>query len=165
MDALNNKWLGTLSNGVIYVSPDGSTILKQFNTSNSPLTDNRVSSIASDPKSGTVYFGTQRGLSSYKTIAIEPLVDCDQIKAGPNPFLIPNDNLLRIDGLVEGSSIKILTISGSLVSEFETPGGRVANWDGRDLNGNLVSSGIYIIVGYNKDGSKVCTGKVAIVRR
>jgi ligand-binding sensor domain-containing protein len=165
VDALNNKWLGTLSNGVIYVSPDGSTILKQFNTSNSPLTDNRVSSIAADPKTGTVYFGTQRGLSSYKTIAIEPLTDCDQIKAGPNPFLIPNDNLLRIDGLVEGSSVKILTISGTLVSEFETPGGRVANWNGRDVNGNLVSSGIYIIVGYNKDGSKVCTGKVAIVRK
>jgi hypothetical protein len=58
-----------------------------------------------------------------------------------------------------------LSISGALVAEFETPGGRVANWDGRDVNGNLVGSGIYIIVGYNKDGSKVCTGKVAIVRR
>jgi ligand-binding sensor domain-containing protein len=165
VDALNNKWLGTLSNGVLYVSPDGSTILKQFNTSNSPLTDNKVSTIATDPKSGKVYFGTQRGLSSYKTIAIEPLEECDRITAGPNPFLIPNDNLLRIDGLVEGSSIKILSISGTLISEFETPGGRVANWDGRDLNGNLVSSGIYVIVGYNKDGSKVCTGKVAIVRK
>lgn len=165
VDALNNKWLGTLSNGVLYLSPDGSTILNQFNTSNSPLTDNKVSSIAVDSKNGRVYFGTQKGLSSYKTIAIEALEDCDRITAGPNPFIIPNDKLLRIDGLVEGSSIKVLTISGTLVSEFETPGGRVANWNGRDLNGNFVSSGIYIIVGYNKDGSKVCTGKVAIVRK
>jgi len=165
VDALNNKWLGTLSNGVLYVSPDGSTILKQFNTSNSPLTDNKVSSIAVDSKSGTVYFGTQKGLSSYKTIAIEPLEECDKITAGPNPFLIPGDKLLRIDGLVENSSIKILTISGTLVAEFETPGGRIANWDGRDLNNNFVSSGIYIIVGYDKDGAKVCTGKVAVVRK
>ncbi len=165
VDALNNKWLGTLSNGVLYVSPDGSTILKQFNTSNSPLTDNKVSSIATDPKSGRVFFGTQKGLSSYETIAIEALEECDRITAGPSPYVIPSDKLLRIDGLVEGSSIKILTISGTLVSEFETPGGRVASWDGRDLNGNYVSSGIYIIVGYNKDGSKVCTGKAAIVRK
>ena len=165
VDALNNKWLGTLSSGAIYVSPDGSTILKQFNTSNSPITDNRISSIATDPKSGKVYFGTQKGLSSYKTIAIEPLTDCDKITAGPNPFVIPNSNQLRIDGLVEGSSVKILTISGTLVAEFDSPGGRIANWDGRDMNGSYVSSGIYIIVGYNKDGSKVCTGKVAVVRR
>ena len=165
VDALNNKWLGTLSSGAIYVSPDGSTILKQFNTSNSPITDNKISSIATDPKSGKVYFGTQKGLSSYKTIAIEPLTDCDKITAGPNPFVIPNNNQLRIDGLVEGSSIKILSISGTLVAEFDTPGGRIANWDGRDMNGSYVASGIYIIVGYNKDGSKVCTGKVAVVRR
>ena len=33
------------------------------------------------------------------------------------------------------------------------------------MNGSYVASGIYIIVGYNKDGSKVCTGKVAVVRR
>ncbi len=165
VDALNNKWLGTLSSGVLYVSPDGSTILRQFNTSNSPLTDNKVTSIAADPKNGKVYFGTQKGLSSYQTVAIEPLTECDKITVGPSPFLIPNDKLLRIDGLVEGSSIKILTISGILVAEFETPGGRVANWDGKDLNGNYVSSGIYIIVGYNKDGSKVCTGKAAIIRK
>jgi ligand-binding sensor domain-containing protein len=165
VDALNNKWLGTLSNGVLYVSPDGSTILKQFNTSNSPLTDNRVTSIAVDSKSGTVYFGTQKGLSSYNTIAIEALEDCDRITAGPSPFIIPNDKLLRIDGLVEGSSVKILAISGTLVAEFESPGGRIANWDGRDLNGNFVSSGIYIIVGYDNEGSKVCTGKVAVVRK
>lgn len=165
VDALNNKWLGTLSSGAIYVSPDGSTILKQFNISNSPITDNRISSIATDSKSGVVYFGTQKGLSSYKTIAIEPLTDCDNITAGPNPYVIPNNNQLRIDGLVEGSSVKILSISGTLVAEFDTPGGRIANWDGRDLNGRYVASGIYIIVGYNKDGSKVCTGKVAVVRR
>ncbi|MGH2575210.1 MAG: hypothetical protein ACRDFC_05850 [Ignavibacteria bacterium] len=164
-DALNNKWLGTLSNGVIYVSPDGSTILNQFNTSNSPLLDNSVSSIATDKKSGKVYFGSQRGMASYQTIAIEALEECDKITAGPNPYLIPNDNLLRIDGLVEGSSIKILTLSGTLIREFETPGGRIANWDGRDLNGNLVATGIYIIAGFNKDASKVCTGKVAVIRK
>jgi hypothetical protein len=164
-DALNNKWIATLSNGLIYVSPDGSTILAEYNTSNSPLLDNSISTIATDPKGGKVFFGTQYGLISYQTVAVEPLADCGKITAGPNPYLIPNDNLLRIDGLVEGSSVKILTISGTLVDEFESPGGRIANWDGRDQNGNLVATGIYIIAGFNKDASKVCTGKVAVVRR
>jgi ligand-binding sensor domain-containing protein len=164
-DALNNKWLGTFSNGVVYVSSDGSTLLNRLNKDNSPLPDNHINCIETDSHSGKVYFGTQYGLVSYQTVALEPLQDCDKIKAGPNPYVIPNDNLLRIDGLVEGSSIKILTISGSLVSEFDSPGGRIANWDGRDMRGSYVPSGIYIIVGYNKDGSKVCTGKVAVIRR
>lgn len=165
VDALNNKWIGTVTDGVIYVSSDGSTILKEFNMSNSPLPDNNIVSIATDPGSGKIYFGTQKGLISYQSIAVQPLTDCGKITAGPNPYLIPSDKQLRIDGLVEGSSVKILTISGILVNDFVSPGGRIANWDGRDKNGKLVASGIYIIVGYNKDGSKVCTGKVAIVRR
>src|SRR5206468_8464581 len=51
VDALNNKWIATFSNGLSYVSPDGSTILAKFNTSNSPLLDNSVGSIAIDHKS------------------------------------------------------------------------------------------------------------------
>ncbi len=165
VDALNNKWLGTISDGVIYVSPDGSTLLKRFNTANSYLLDNKIISIATDNETGKVFFGSEKGLVSYNTIAVNPLAECDQIKVGPNPFVIPGSSQLRIDGLVEESTVKILSISGILVAEFETPGGRIANWDGRDQNGNYVSSGIYIIAGYNKDGSKVCKGKVAIVRQ
>lgn len=165
VDALNNKWLGTISNGVIYVSPDGSTLLSRFNTSNSPLLDNRITSIKSDRNTGTTYFGSEKGMVSYKTIAVNPLSECDVIKVGPNPFIVPGTAPLRIDGLVEESTVKILSISGVLVAEFETPGGRIANWDGKDLNGNYVASGIYIVAGFNKDGSKVCKGKVAIVRQ
>jgi len=163
-DALNNKWVATF-NGLLYLSPDGSTILAQYNINNSPLLENRVFSIAVNPGNGKVYFGTSKGLVSYTTLAVEPLADCDRIAAGPNPYLIPNEVKLRIDGFVEGSTVKILTISGTLVREFESPGGRVAEWDGRDENGNLVATGIYIIAGYNKDASKVCTGKVAVVRK
>jgi len=165
VDALNNKWLGTINNGLIYVSPDGSTLLNRFTTLNSPLIDNRINTIKADGNSGKVYFGSEKGIVSYQTIAVNPLSECDKIHAGPNPFVVPSGTQLRIDGLVEESTVKILTISGTLVAEFETPGGRIANWDGRDLYGNYVSSGIYIIAGYNKDGSKVCTGKVAIVRK
>jgi len=165
VDALNNKWLGTISNGVIYVSPDGSTLLNRFTTANSPLLDNKITSIKSDKNSGNVYFGSDRGIVSYRTIAVNPLTECDKISVGPNPFIIPSSTLLRIDGLVEESTVKILSISGVLINEFETQGGRIANWDGRDINGNYVASGIYVIAGFNKDGSKVCTGKVAIVRK
>ncbi|MCC6867124.1 MAG: hypothetical protein IT280_13290 [Ignavibacteria bacterium] len=165
VDELNNKWIGTLSNGLLYVSPDGSTLLARYNTDNSPLPVNKILSIAVSPQSGVAYFGTEKGLVALNTIAVKPLENCDKIKCGPNPFIIPADSKLKIDGLVSESTVKIMTISGTLVSEFETPGGRIAEWDGRDQYGNLVSSGIYIVAGYNKDASQVCTGKVAVVRK
>lgn len=165
VDALNNKWIGTLSNGLLYVSPDGSTLLARYNTQNSPLPDNKILSISISNLNGVAYFGTEKGLVSLKTIAVQPLENCDRISAGPNPFLVPGDTKLKIDGLVAESTVKILTISGTLVAEIETPGGKIVEWDGKDTFGNYVSSGIYIIAGYNKDASQVCTGKVAIVRR
>jgi len=165
VDALNNKWLGTISDGLLYVSPDGSTLLARYNTANSPLTDNKILSIAIDNQTGVAYFGTEKGITSFKTIAVNPLETCDKIKAGPNPFILPATSPLKIDGLVAESTVKILSISGVLVAEFETPGGRIAEWDGKDMNGNYVSSGIYIIAGFNKDVSQVCTGKVAVIRK
>lgn len=165
VDAVNNKWIGTSTHGLLYLSSDGSTLLNRFNKSNSGVIDDRIVFLTSDKSSGKLYVATQSGICSYQTIAVQALTDCDKITSGPNPFIIPNDNLLRISGLVENSSVKILTISGILVIEFLSPGGKIANWDGRDKNGNLVASGIYIIAGFNQDGSKVCTGKVAIIRR
>jgi ligand-binding sensor domain-containing protein len=165
VDALNNKWLGTISTGLLHVSPDGSTLLNRYNKSNSPLISDKVISIVSERNSGKVYLGFENGLMSLNTVAVNPLSECKNLSAGPNPFVIPSGDLLKIDGLVAESDIKIFTISGTLVAEFTSPGGRIALWDGRDLQGNYVSSGIYIITGYNKDASKVCTGKVAVVRR
>lgn len=164
-DALNNKWLGTKSNGLIYVSPDGTTLQSRFNTTNSPLPDDEILSLSTDKNTGITYIGTGKGMVSYKTIAVNPLENCDKIKVGPNPFILPSSSQLRIDGLVAESTVKILSISGALIKEFVSPGGRIANWDGTDTYGNLVPSGIYIIAGFNKDGSKVCTGKVAVVRK
>lgn len=165
VDELNNKWIGTLSNGLLYVSPDGSTLLARYNVNNSPLPTNKILSIAVSPITGVAYFGTEKGLVALKTIAVKPLEECDKIQCGPNPFVIPSDNKLKIDGLVAESKVKIMSISGTLVAEFDSPGGRIAEWDGKDLNGNYVSSGIYIIAGFNKDASKVCTGKVAVIRK
>ncbi len=63
------------------------------------------------------------------------------------------------------SSLKILTIDGKLVREIKTPGGRIGFWDGKDDRGNVVASGVYVLVGFTEDGSQTGTGKVAVIRR
>jgi hypothetical protein len=164
-DILNEKWIGTQSNGVFHLSEDGSTLLEEFNSSNSPVLYNFINSISVSRKTGKAYFGTDKGLFVYQTNAVEPVANFDKIKCMPNPYLIPSTVDLKIDGLVEGSTVKILTLNGEVINEFDSPGGRIATWNGLNKKGVLVPSGIYIIVAYNKDASKVGKGKVAIIRK
>ncbi len=129
------------------------------------ILSNKITTIEVSNKTGKAFFGTQKGLSSYLTDAIEPVQDFDKIIASPNPFLVPSNVNLKINGLIENSIIKIITLNGEVVNEFDSPGGRIAFWDGRNKNNELAATGVYIIVAYNSDGSKVGTGKVAIVNK
>jgi ligand-binding sensor domain-containing protein len=166
VDALNNKWIGT-KQGAFLLSSDGTVILERYNVENTggKLLDNDVASIAIDHSTGIVYFGTEKGLSSLSTAAVNPARSFDQLKISPNPFILPSQVSLTIDGLVENSTLKILTVDGKLVREIVTPGGRVGFWDGNDASGETAASGIYLVVAFTEDGSEVATGKVAVVRR
>ncbi len=165
VDILNHKWIGTEDNGVFHLSQDGTTLIEQFNKTNSPLLSNQINTIAVNPFNGTAYFGTSNGLSSVKTDAVKPVEEFDKIICSPNPYIVPSGVNLKIDGLVENSSIKILSLTGEVIAEFESPGGRIASWNGIDKKGNYVSSGIYIVAAYNKDGSKAGKGKLAVIKK
>jgi ligand-binding sensor domain-containing protein len=167
-DVLNEKWIGTKSSGVFHLSEDGSTLIETFNVTNSPLLYNEITSITVSSKSGRAYFGTLYGLSSVQTNAVQPVESFDKIVCKPNPYVIPSSKnpTLTIDGLVENSTIKIITLNGEVIAEYTARAGKIDDqWNGTDKKGKLVPTGIYIIVAYNKDGSKVGTGKLAVIRR
>ena len=166
VDPLNQKWVGTTGGAVLF-SPDGTQQLASYTVENTggKLIDNDVRSVTVDPVSGTVYFGTAYGLASLTTAAAEPKAEFDKLLPYPNPFRVPSSVPVTIDGLIANSSIKILTVDGTLVREIRTPGGRIGFWDGRDEGGNVVASGVYIVVGYSEDGSQTGTGKVAVIRQ
>jgi hypothetical protein len=162
---LNQKWVGT-DQGLFLVDQDGTNLLKVFNSKNSPLLSDIILNLAIDQNSGTIYVSTNAGIISLKTTSVKPVESFSGLKIYPSPFKINNDNnTLTIDGLIADTDIKILTISGKLVREFSSPGGRVAFWDGRNDGGSLVNSGIYIIVAYDKEGNSVASGKIAIIRK
>jgi len=165
VDPLNQKWVAT-TEGVILYTPDGTQALASYTveSTNGKLIDNNVKSIAVDPSTGTVYFGTTGGLAALTTAAVAPKRQFDKLSVYPNPYILPNAAMLTVDGLVANSNIKILTFDGRLVREIKTPGGRVGFWDGRDDRGNLVASGVYIIAGFTEDGSQAGAGKVAVIR-
>lgn len=164
VDALNQKWVGT-NDGLILVNSDGSSLLGAYNTKNSPLLSDKIVSLAIDKNSGIVYVGTDAGITSFKTASEKPQESFSTLFCYPNPFRISNGtNTLTIKGLVKDSDIKILTISGKLIREFSSPGGNVAFWDGRNEFGDLVSSGVYLIVAFDREGNNVTTGKIAVLR-
>lgn len=165
VDPLNQKWIGT-NQGLLLVNSDGSRLLATYDTRNSPLLSDVIRSLAIDENSGIVYAGTDAGLISFETPSVKPLESFSELFLYPNPFTVDNNSgLLTIDGLIKDSEIKILNISGKLVSQFASPGGRVAYWDGKDQQGNPVSSGVYFVVAYDKEGNNAAKSKVVVFRK
>jgi hypothetical protein len=166
VDALNQKWVGT-NEGAVLLSADGTQVLASYTSDNTSgrLMDNRVLSVAVDQRSGTVFFGTPVGLASLTTPAAAPVSSFGELLVYPNPFIVPSAQPATVDGLVEGSRLRILTVDGRVIADLATPGGRIGFWDGKNTNGEDVASGVYLVIGYSEDGQQVGTGKVAVVRR
>ncbi|GMU94659.1 hypothetical protein [Ignavibacterium album] len=165
VDPLNQKWIGT-NEGLILVSSDGLRVIANLNSKNSPLLDDKIESLAIDEKTGKVFVGTKFGLNTFETPAIKPVDSFTGLTVYPSPFVISDGSqLVTIDGLIRDSEIKILTVAGKLVRKLETPGGRVAYWDGKDDEGNLVHSGVYLIVASDREANSVATGKIAVIRK
>ncbi|MFW5973508.1 MAG: hypothetical protein ACOCTG_05890, partial [Bacteroidota bacterium] len=61
------------------------------------------------------------------------------------------------------TDLRIVTASGELVASMSTRGGQ-ATWDGRDLSGQVVRSGMYLVLAVGTNGEGRAVGKIAVVR-
>lgn len=172
VDGADNKWFGTDNGGVIYTNPNGQRTLANFSKQNSPLPTNKIVKISVDNSTGKVYFATNKGIVAYDS-KVAPFGDVlGAVYAYPNPAL-KNHQTVTIDGrngthLPKGTNIKILDVAGNLVYETnveegqELQGGK-AVWNKKNLAGNKVASGIYIVLLSNDDASETAVTKIAIV--
>jgi ligand-binding sensor domain-containing protein len=163
IDALNRKWFGS-TNGVWLLSPDGSSVIAHYTTANSPLLSNRILAIEADKQSGRIFIGTERGLSVIQTVAVAPVAKMTSLTVFPNPVRLPEHTAIQIQGLSRNASVKIITPAGRLVRNLKGDGGAVVFWDGKDNQGELVASGIYIAVGISESGKESALGKIAVIR-
>jgi hypothetical protein len=150
--------------GLFLVSSDGTNLIAFYDVTNSPLLANEITIMGSDQKEGKIFIGQTGGLISFKTQAPSPNIDYSSLYTYPSPFRPSNGSMMTIDGLIKESDIIILDIAGNKVKSFSSPGGRVANWDGRDDNGNVVATGVYILVASDKEGNTVSKIKISVVR-
>ncbi|CAM1341773.1 type IX secretion system anionic LPS delivery protein PorZ [Tenacibaculum amylolyticum] len=172
VDGANNKWFGTDNGGVLYTNPSGQSTLANFNKDNSPLPSNKILKIGVDESSGKVYFATDKGIVAYNSSVAPFGNELGEVYAYPNPVL-KNHDTVTIDGrngtsLPKGTNVKILDVAGNLVYETnvvegqQVQGGKVV-WDKRNLAGQKVASGIYVVLLVTDDGSETSTTKIAIV--
>ncbi|MCX7880826.1 MAG: hypothetical protein N2517_09230 [Ignavibacteria bacterium] len=162
IDPLNNKWIATNS-GIFVISPDGTEILSKITSENAPLLSDEVLHIKANPKSGTFYFGTNKGLITASTLIVQPDPTYN-ISLSPQPFDPKFDNYLIIEGLAPDTEIKILTINGEIVRTLNT-GSKKVLWDGKDDNGNFVASGIYLLLANSLTTNESSVRKIAVIRR
>lgn len=172
VDGAENKWFGTENGGAIYTNPNGQKTLANFSLRNSPLPSNTILKIAVDDSSGKVYFATNKGVVAYNSRVVSFGDALGSVYAYPNPVL-KNHKTVTIDGrkgthLPEGTNVKILDIAGNLVYEAnvkegqESLGGNIS-WNKRNLAGNKVASGIYIVLLSNNNAKETAVTKIAIV--
>jgi streptogramin lyase len=162
IDGANRKWFGTTSSGVYLISADGTEQVFHFTTDNSPLLSNNIFAIAVDNKTGEVFFGTEKGIVSYKGDAIEGTEDYDNVYVYPNPVRPGFSGVIAVRGLVANANVKITDISGNLVFETRANGGQ-AIWNGKNFKGEKAHSGVYMVFCSNDDGTKTFVTKLLMM--
>lgn len=163
VDGANNKWFGTAASGVFHVSDDGTELINHFSEGNSPLISNKITDIGINHETGEVFIGTDKGIVAYRGSATMGGDDFKDVYVYPNPVREDYYGEVTIRGLVDNANVKITDINGNLVYETRADGGQ-ATWDGQNLRGKRVSTGVYLVFCTNEDGTKTHITKLLFVK-
>ncbi len=162
VDGANKKWIGTERAGVFHLSADGTEEIDHFTEENSPLYSNSIIGIEISA-TGEVFFGTDRGIISYKSTATPPNPTNTDVVAYPNPVPQGYEGVIAIKGLVKNADVKITDISGALIYSTIAEGGQ-AVWNGKSFNGSRAHTGVYLVFATNDDGSESIVTKILVIK-
>ena len=162
VDAANQKWIGTSSQGVFLINEDGTETILNFNTDNSPLLSNTINSIAANPKTGEVFFGTNYGIMSYSSGVSNETKLFSDVNVFPNPVRPGFIDKVTITGLTNNANVKITDINGNLIFQGRAVGNQLV-WNCRNSNGSHVATGIYLVLASTSGASESVVTKIAVV--
>lgn len=166
VDSQNNKWVIThqgvwviQESMVFWPSEEG------LHPDNSGLLSDKVYDVAFDNDKGLAYLATEKGISILQIPFANNPSNKQSMYISPNPFIIPDDDLVIIKNIPSGSIIKIMTITGSLIKEINLPSSESqAIWDGTDMVGDKVGTAIYLVSAHHpSERNKV--SKIAVIRK
>ncbi len=170
VDAQNNKWIITQHSGVRVIKENTTYWPDEegFTSENSGLLSDIVYDIAFDDEAGLAYLSTAKGISSIRIPFQSPPSSDNSLKLSPNPFHIPDDGHVVIRGCHPGATVKIMTLSGLVVAEVSAEASGLdatqAEWNGRNKQGRLVGSGVYLVAASHPEGGDAVS-KLAVIRQ
>jgi hypothetical protein len=162
VDGANRKWFGTERAGVFLLSADGTEQIHHFTEDNSPLFSNNIACIAINDETGEVFFGTAKGLISFKGTATPGTPTNTDVYAYPNPVRPGYSGPIAIKGLVQDAVVKITDVTGTLIYETRAEGGQ-AIWNGYNFDGRRASTGVYLVFISTDDGKEAMVTKILFV--
>jgi ligand-binding sensor domain-containing protein len=161
VDGANQKWIGTDRGGVFLFSEDGTKQIYHFTSENSPLLSDRITCIAIN-QDGEVFYGTDKGVISFRALATPGGDSNENVYAFPNPVRADYDGYIAVKGLVNNAQIRITDINGVLIYSTRAEGGQ-AVWDGKNFSGKKAQSGVYLVYAANDNGSEKVVTKILII--
>jgi hypothetical protein len=152
-DPNGGLWLATLDKGAYQIQK-----LRGKNDSLSfarilpkdGLLSEQVYDIAIDPVRGHVWFGTDKGVSLFKTAGVKDASQlmqngAAQVFAYPNPFRPQEHGSVRIENIRSGATLYLMDGAGGRIRTWNSKdivGGQV-QWDGKNSKGKSVAPGLY----------------------
>ena len=133
-----------------------------------PLLSDQVSDIVFDNQQGLAYIATSSGINVLKIPFSDERNNFSRLKIFPSPFYIPSIKPLVIAGTIQFSSLLVTTITGKVIRSIKHVDmgihGDQITWDGKDREGQLVGSGVYLLSVYSQDGSNAVE-KITVIRK
>ncbi|MEM9051796.1 MAG: hypothetical protein AAGC47_07075 [Bacteroidota bacterium] len=163
VDGANRKWIGTFESGVFLLSEDGTEQILRFTAEDSPLFADRILDIAINDETGEVFIATLEGIVSYQGDALSGEITNECISVYPNPVRETYSGPISIEGVMRDSEVKITDMRGNLIKELQSNGG-LAVWDGKNLNGERVATGVYFALVSNEAADSDCVSKVLVIK-
>ena len=164
-DSERRKWFALAGGGLICTTSDGSEIIEEFNTDNSPLPDNIVYGVGYDSDSNSLMISTAQGFAEYLLPLNYGSSAKSDIRVYPNPVRPDYTGYVTITDVPQDSLVKITDVAGNLVKELGVMTGFEMLWDISDSRFNRVKSGVYYIMtspSY-EGGSYSRVGKILVV--
>ncbi len=141
-DNLSCLWAAS-ADGLYRIYPDGT--VEEYNTFNSPLQTTNIRNAACDFENGYLYVVTDNGLWKL-TLEQGMNGSLETATVYPNPFIPGGGQILGVAGLPDDMfDIHLFDLTGKLVYVSLSQYRDTFSWDGRDLDGNPVASGTYVV--------------------
>ena len=169
VDGANQKWIGTDRGGVFLFSEDGTKQIYHFTAEDSPLLSDRIICLALN-KDGDVFFGTDKGVISFRGLTTPVGETSEPAVAFPNPVRADYNGDIAIKGIVKNwdpandncTQVKITDINGTLVYSTCVKGNQVV-WNGKNLHGVKAVAGVYLVYANNNTGTAKVVTKILIM--